>query len=126
MAEALIYRMHRYSLLLNLPGLAITVALAGHLVIEVANALFALATLALFFLAFLGEERAYILTAVFGTAEILASIAYFYAFTTSLYSLIPMDGVAVLLIITGLGSRSRYTRAREKKHLSDFVPPAFG
>lgn len=126
MAEAFIYRLHRYSLLLNVLGLGITAVLAGHLAVDIAGIVFSLASVTLFFLAFLGEERAYMWTAAFGTIEIIASVIYIFAYTVSFYSLVPMDCLAVLLIITGLGSRSRYARAREKKHLSDFVPPAFG
>jgi hypothetical protein len=125
MPEALVYRLHRNILLINLVPLILSAVLLGRLLTDIIFGLYSLVSLALFVLDFLGEEKVYTFSALFGGLQASSAFAFSLVDPPLLRSIAAVV-FGVMLVILALASRSRFLKAREKKHLSDFVPPAFG
>jgi hypothetical protein len=125
MPEALIYRLHRLFLLINVLPVALTAALLRSLIFDVAFAIIILVSVGLFLLAYLGEERSYTGAIVLGAIQIVGSTLMAINHGTWIYSL-PADAFGILLFIAGAGTSTRYGKAKKKKALQEFVPPAFG
>jgi hypothetical protein len=125
MGEALVYRIHRYLLLTNVLVLIVATVFLGVQLLDVGFVLFMLASIGLFLLAYLGEERSYMGTAIFGVVQtVFSSILALTSQTPVGPTLAVTLGAA--LFIVGLLVASRYAKAKSKKALADFVPPAFG
>lgn len=126
MGEAKVYAVHRYSLLANVLVSIVGALLLRGLLSHVVFALLAFSSLALFFFAYLGEEKSYLGTSLLGFAQMAYSLfAMFdgfgaYSATTLAYS--------AVLVALGFAAALRHKRSKAegKKALSDFVPPAFG
>jgi hypothetical protein len=125
MAEALVYRVHRYLLLVNVLALIVATIFLGVELLDIGFVLFMLGSIGLFLLAYLGEERSYMGTVVFGAVQTLFSIVLLLTHQTLIgFGLTASFGIALLIV--ALLVTSRYTKAKSKKALADFVPPAFG
>lgn len=126
MGEPKVYMAHRYSLLLNVPVVVAGALLVGGLLSGVVFGLFAVLSLVLFFFAYLGEEKSYYGTVVFGLVEAAYSV-FVFADGSGFRSAPTLIYGAVLVVLGVMAAlRFRRKRAEGKKALSDFVPPAFG
>lgn len=126
MGEPKVYMAHRYSLLLNVPVVVAGALLVGGLLSGVVFGLFAVLSLVLFFFAYLGEEKSYYGTVVFGLVEAAYSV-FAFADGSGFRSAPTLIYGAVLVVLGVMAAlRFRRKRAEGKKALSDFVPPAFG
>lgn len=126
MGEAKVYAVHRYSLPINVLVLIVGAVLVRELLSYVVFAIFAIASIVLFFLAYLGEEKSYTGTLLLGLVQTVYSL--FVMFDGSGVYSTPTLVYGVVLAVLGFAAAMRFKRRRSegKKALSDFVPPAFG
>jgi predicted membrane protein len=127
MGEAKVYTVHRYALGLNVLVVIVGAVLIRDLASYIVFAVLGLSSLALFFFAYLGEEKSYVSTVVLGLIEFGYSLLVMLDMRPGAYSALTM-AYGVILIVLGALTMSRVKRGKTegKKALSDFVPPAFG
>ncbi|MEM3671305.1 MAG: hypothetical protein QW767_06140 [Thermoprotei archaeon] len=126
MPEAAVYKVHRNAPLVNVVAVIVSAILMGSLIAYAAMVAALIASLVLFGFTYLGEERAYTGESILGVAQVAAFLAIKFSGQVSWVGAGLASAAGILLIFAGVAARSRYMRARNKKALGDFVPPAFG
>ncbi|MCL5788790.1 MAG: hypothetical protein M1357_03175 [Candidatus Marsarchaeota archaeon] len=125
MPEAMVYKVHRNAPLVNIVAAVLAEFFTGTLAAHIAMGVAIVLSLIVFGLAYLGEEKAYLLESGLGVAQVIAAVVLGVLDAGWVGS-----GVAaasgLLMVFAGLAAQSRYAKARNKKALGDFVPPAFG